>query len=248
MGVVLSLVFLSAPANAQVNAEKLRKETNGVSASVDGTFSVRSGNSDLVDLGSSGRIDYRDNNRYVFLVGRVSYGKNDGSTYSNASFGHLRFNQTLSKLVIAEAFGQLERDAFTLLQLRTLVGGGVRLRYVDTDGVKIVHGSTIMHETERLDPEKVEIHPDHVSTFRWSNYASIIGRISDVVVLSSTSYVQPRLDDFGDIRLINDSSVEVEINQNLSLITTLSLRYDSRPPDAIESTDLSVRNGLRVRL
>lgn len=233
---------------AQVNTERLRADVRGTSASVEGSVAIKTGNSDLVDTAAALRIDHRDSLNYVFLAGRLSYGTNNNTTYSNSSFAHLRYNRTLTEGLTAEAFGQLERDGFTLLQLRALVGAGLRARWASGEAFSIVQGSAIMYERERLDASKVTVHPARVSHARWSNYVSFSIAITPTATLSATTYVQPAMEDFGDIRIINDSVLDVKLGDRFSLTTALTVRYDSRPPDGIESTDVAIRNGLRFRI
>ncbi|NNE33692.1 MAG: DUF481 domain-containing protein [Rhodothermales bacterium] len=233
---------------AQVNTERLRSDKDGTSGSVDASVSVRRGNSDLLDVSTGIRLDHKDKRNYAFLVGRVSYGTNNSTTYSNSAFAHLRYNRELSSALAIEVFGQLQRDGFTLLQLRALLGAGIRVQYVKNDRLRLAQGSSLMYENERLDAAKVIVHPNRIETARWSNYVTLAGSPVENLTLVSTTYVQSALSDFGDVRIVNDASVAVSLSSRISLTTTLSFRYDSKPPDNIESADLVVRNGLRISL
>ncbi len=245
----LLILVAVAPARlstAQVNTERLRSSADGTTASVDATVSLRKGNSDLLDVASGLRVDHKHQKTYAFFVGRISYGTNDNTTYRNTSFGHVRVNRSLTKSVTGESFGQLERDGFTLLQLRALLGLGIRIAFVDSDQLKLYQGSAVMYENERLDDSKVTDHPARISTARWSNYVSLVARPSETVTFSITAYVQPRLDRFRDVRIVNDSSIEISLSDHLAYTTTFTLRHDADPPDGIEPTDILIRNGLKV--
>jgi hypothetical protein len=91
---------------------------------------------------------------------------------------------------VAEAFAQVEHDAFTLLQLRALAGAGGRLRGIEADGLGVYAGLT----------------PTHIS------------------------YVQPRADTRGHLRVLEEARLAVDLTARLALTLALNLRHDRRPP------------------
>ncbi len=231
-------------ARAQVNVEKMRTERQGFRLTLGGDVAARTGNSDLVEVGGRARLDYRRARLYTFLVGSVRYGKQGGQVFKNQAFAHLRYNYGLTRVVVAEAFTQIEEDAFTRLRLRTLLGAGVRLRYLETDAAGLYQGSSVMIEHERLDPAKVVVHPDRVTAPRWSNYVSLHLSLGETATLVNIVYVQPRLDAFDDLRILDEATMSFTLTKNLNVNVTFNLRYDSLPPDGVESLDVTVRNGV----
>jgi hypothetical protein len=242
------LLVTASPAAAQVNIERHRPTDEGTSSTLDASVSIRSGNSDLYDVSGSGQVNHWSGASMVLAVARVRYGKNDGNTYSSSSFGHIRLTHWFTTDVAAEVFGQLERDRFTLLQVRTLLGAGSRLRMAGSDRFSMYYGSSLMLELENLDESKVLLHPTSTETFRWSNYVSLRWEITEHTSFSSTAYAQPRLTDFEDLRLLHDAALEVGITSVVSLRVVLRQRLDGRPPDGIDRYDIFLENGLRVRL
>jgi len=250
-GLLLLLLLLSFPdlSRAQVNTEKLRSlQEEGFSLTFGGDFSLRSGNSDLFEIGIDSRAEYRSKRHYTFLVGNVRYGERENQAFKNRSFAHLRYNYSIHPRIVGEVFGQVENDEFTRLQLRSLAGAGLRFRYVETEVVLLLQGSSLMFEHERLDPDKVKIHPDQVTAARWSNYVNLRLNLSENLALINTVYVQPRLDAFGDVRILDEAALAIDVSKHLTFKTTFNLFYDSRPPDEVVSTDLSLRNGLVLSL
>jgi putative salt-induced outer membrane protein YdiY len=90
-------------------------------------------------------------------------------------------------------------------------------------------------------------HPVEQSVMRWSNYLNVRLNLTQQTSFIATIYVQPRLDAFGDIRVLHDATLAIAITEHLTLSTTLNLYYDSEPPDNIEDFDLELRNGIQVR-
>lgn len=237
----------AAPARAQVNTEKMRAlDVNGFRTTLGGDVAFQSGNADLFEVGANVRFDYRGGRHYAFFLGEVRYGEEDGKSFRDRSFAHVRYNYQIAAPLVAEAFSQVEQNGFTRLQLRVLAGAGVRLRYVDTERVKVFQGTTPMYEFENLESSGLVRHPAEVSTVRWSNYVNVRLRLTDATQLLTTAYVQPRVDDVEDVRLLNESALAVAITEHVTLTVGFNLNYDSRPPDEVESLDVALRNGVKV--
>lgn len=236
------------PSAAQVNTEAMRSfDVDGFATTLGGDLLIESGNADLFELGLRTRFDYRRQRHYTFLNGQLRYGEEGGATFKNRAFTHLRYNYQLAPWLIGEGFTQLQQDGFKLLQLRVLVGVGPRFRYVDTGSIGVFQGTTLMYEHENLNAGEVVGHPTALSVMRWSNYLNVRIRLTEQTSLISTMYVQPRLDAFGDVRLLHDAALAVALTQHLTFSTTLNLYYDSRPPDNLEDLDVELRNGIEIR-
>jgi len=240
-------LLLPALAFGQVNIERMRIDDKpGWSGSlgIDGEY--RSGNSDLYEIGVNARVDALHANRHFFVVGTVRYGERNSNTFKNSAFLHVRNVWQATPRLAQETFGQLERDGFTLLQLRALAGVGGRLTYVRNETVRLHQGTALMLENERLEAKRVVVHPANKTTFRWSNYASLRVRLGQQASITSALYIQPRLADFDDFRLLSETALDVRLTRRVSFTTTATVRHDSKPPDRIEPTDVIVRPGLRV--
>lgn len=240
-------MLLPRSAGAQVNTEKMRAlDVNGFRAAVGGDVAYQSGNADLIEVGANLRFDYRRGKHYLFLVGEVRYGEEDGEAFRDRTFAHLRYNRTLRPWLMVEGFTQVQEDGFKRLQLRTLAGAGLRVRYVDTDRVKVFQGTTPMYEFENLSAADITNHPATVSTVRWSNYVNVRLRLTEKTFLLNTLYVQPRVDAPDDVRVLDEASLNVALSKHVTLSVVFDLDYDSRPPGTVEDLDVALRNGLTV--
>lgn len=247
--VIFLLLGFAPGARAQVNIEKLRVFTgDGAQLTFDGDVVLQSGNAELYEVGLGTRLDVRRAEHYAFLIGSVRYGERGEKAFKNRAFAHLRYTHTFSDPVRGEAFTQVEHDGFTLLNLRSLVGLGLRLRYYEAESFSLYQGTALMPEHEELQADRVEVHPASTTTLRWSNYLNIRLAVSDAVSFSNTFYFQPRLDDFGDTRILDDAVLAFKITEGLTFSTAFNLRYDSRPPDGIGAFDLSLRNAISLTL
>lgn len=247
LGFVVSVCLaIQVPATAQVNIERLRAETDGLHFELGASFSFRSGNTDFVEFGSSGRLDYFHDRYHVFSIGNVSYGESSGSTISNRAFFHQRFNYAVTGMTTAELFGQIEQDEFVLLQSRLLLGAGARFRLIDTEEYEIFLGSGGMYEREDLDANKVTVHPANTSIFRSTNYLSTRIAVSEGLDILNIVYIQPRPDALEDTRILNDGRLVFKVSDNIAWTNSILVRYDGGPPDEVESTDVDIKSGLTV--
>lgn len=245
--VIGSFLLAYASAQAQVNTERLRPtERQGFGGMFGGELDVRRGNAALFEATLNARFDYRKDAHLIFWVGTLRYGERRGRTFRNSAFFHTRYNYDVTPRCTWEAFGQLERDGFTLLQLRSLIGSGLRIGYMHTPALRIHQASALMFEYEVLDLTRVARHPVRVRALRWSNYLTLRLRLGEQLALLSVTYLQPRLEAFRDVRLLHESSFETRLSPHVAFSTTFTYRYDSDPPDAVLPYDAALRTGLRL--
>jgi hypothetical protein len=246
----ISCLAAAAPAYSQVNIEKMRgaAEEEGFSTDLRLSFSTRSGNVDITELGLSARQDYVAEKSTSFLVARGMYGWKDGDAFSNEGLLHLRHVRRDWRTVAPEFFTQVDYDKSRLLDFRALSGGGLRIHFFESERVRLAAGTAYMIEHERFDLPAEATHPESNTHHRWSNYLSLQARLGEKTALTWTTYLQPRFDDFGDLKALNDGELETDLVGRLALTVTLRLRYDGRPPDGIEKHDTLFMTGLRVEI
>lgn len=243
---VLFLLAASA-ASAQVNTERMRtaRDSAGVTLQADASFAYATGNTNFLIAGVGGRLDVVRRSFESFLVGRASVSRADDVVFLNQSFAHLRFTRDLGGPLAVEAFAQAEQNAQRLLQERFLGGAGLRLTLADSDAGRLAFGLTPMVEFERLDAETGE--PD-ATLVRLSHYLATRLQISEWAAVSNIVYAQPAVGAWGDVRVLNDLTLDVELARGVAVRTAAHLRYDSQPPPDVAKTDVEVRNGLVIAL
>jgi hypothetical protein len=248
--IILWLVYAVSPVRAQVNIEKMREDGAGAGFSTDLSllFSTRSGNVDITELGLSLRQDYVAQKSTSFLIVHGLYGWKDGDAFSNEGLLHLRHVRKDWKPAAPEFFTQVNYDKARLLDFRSLGGGGVRIRFFEGERLQMAWGTAYMIEYERFDLPPDAWHPRSNTHHRWSNYVSLKADLGESTTLAWTTYLQPRFDDFGDLKTLNDGELETDLVSRLALTVTIRLRYDGRPPDGIEKRDTLVLTGLRVEI
>ena len=245
---MLSVAVVTSQPFAQVNIEKHRKRRDrvGVGGSLHLDLSARSGNADVWELGLQGRLDYASQSLRTFLVGSGDFGWEGGERFSNEMLLHLRGVYRLRSSLRPEVFMQGNYDRSRLLTLRGLVGGGLRTGLYQGEVLQMWWGSTYMFEHERLDLPLDASHARRTSVHRWSNYLSFSADLTAQTSVVMTTYVQPQFGDLRDVRLLNESSLQVVVSRWVSVEVSFRLFYDSRPPEGICGTDTKLKTGIGI--
>jgi len=240
--------FGALPAAAQVNIEALRRDTlpPGFSATLGADFSARTGNVDLVQLRIVGRSDFIAGRTTVFLVGNTAVGLLSSTRFLSTGLLHLRQSYAVRPWLLSESFAQVNYDRARLLELRDLVGAGVRARLANNARARVWVATGVMFEHERLDLPAGAVHPARVSVLRSSSYGALRVRPAGNLVLASTTYVQPRFDHPEDVRVLEDFALSVAVSRAFTITVSFDLHYDSRPPDDIASLDTTLLSGFRM--
>ena len=77
---------------AQVNIEKYNNISSGsgLNGNLSFYFSAKTGNTDIQEIEIDGRINYKGDRFFSFLIGQGEYGWNKGEEYSNNALLHFR--------------------------------------------------------------------------------------------------------------------------------------------------------------
>ncbi|MBD3257658.1 DUF481 domain-containing protein, partial [candidate division GN15 bacterium] len=176
----------------------------------------------------------------TFSISEFTSVQSDGGSIVNDGFSHLRYNYQASSLMVIEAFLQGQYDRSQDLQQRYLAGGGLRLIAIETDRYGVAVGVSSMYEWEELTSGAT------TSLARSSNYLSLSAEKKKAWSLSTTTYVQPAWEDFGDTRVLIESDLSVDLATFLAVTADVTYRHDSEPPSGTKHYDLTLKNGLKV--
>jgi hypothetical protein len=152
---VLLNVFVVPQASAQVNIEHLRadEDRRGFSGSFGLDLYVRTGNVELVQIGTLGQVNYVGGAVTTFLIGGTDLGWKRRRRFIDAALLHLRQVYRRGSQVRPEAVVQVNYDMSRLLAFRSIIGGGLRTRLYRNAAVKLWWGSKPCFD----DPKDVRI-------------------------------------------------------------------------------------------
>lgn len=231
-----------------MNTERLRlgQSEPGLSGGLGAGLSLKRGNTDFLEVTGNSWAQYRHDIHSYLLHARGAVGEQNDERFSSNAFAHARWTGMWHPRIGSEVFGQLEYDAQVRLQWRALAGTGPRFVVVQAQSVELFAGSGWMIEYEQLDIPLTDPHPRETVAHRWTNYATVKVQAAEVLQVLTTVYVQPRFDDFADVRVLGESELLVSVTEAFKLTTTARVRHDSRPPQDVERTDLVLQSGFEL--
>lgn len=252
LGGLWSALAAPPPAAAQVNTETQRigaDAEDGFHGDLKGDLALKRGNVNLFQVGTGAKAFYQTGIHTPMIFGRAEYGEEDNAQFSKLAFLHARWTAMWHERIGSELFGQIEYNENIKMKFRGLLGAGARLMLVKAAWIESYFGTGYMFEREVLSfaaDEDPGNHPLTTDFHRWTSYLSVTVALNEILDFSSVTYVQPRFSDFGDTRVLENADLSVQVSERFSLVNTLSLRIDTRPPKSVKKTDLGLTVGVRL--
>lgn len=254
LALVSSLLVLAPTARANiVNIEAKRpslenERENGASGSLSLDLSFNAGNINTLTVGANGTFNYIHDRHSVYTLadyrlaaktdpksgGTLSELGDADSRFLHRALGHLRYGYEFIEKLYGEAYVQLSADQIILLRSRLLLGLGPRLTVYDDQYFGAFLGLAYYAERENLAAEDLISQPTGEGHLNWwhrvSSYLTLRLRPTEQLLLTSVTYVQPRVDFLPDLYVLNENVLELALTKRLSLKLTMSIRFDSAPP------------------
>jgi len=228
-----------------VNVERMRLQSKkqGWSGSVAGNVDLQRNQRSVFAMGGNAHVQNRMDSNTFLLVGKTGFIKASQADLVNFAFGHFRYTHYVSDFLSLEGFTQLQQNRVNGIASRWLIGVGPRGRLIESENANLIVGLLVMREREREVVDSIPINRD----MRVSGYfaGSYTPQSAKYISFTNTTYFQPRIGKFADIRIASDWNVEVSLRQNLKLVTTFNIVYDARPPSGLDKTVYALKNGLR---
>jgi len=240
--VALFIIGFSFTAKSQIlNAESLRKvtDTSGFSGSASLAFSLKRDVNDYLSFGSNIHIQYKMNKHLVLLKNDIQFQNIEGNKFENSGITHLRYNYRFHPRIAWEIFAQAQYNKVSKIEFRGLMGTGPRFKLTTSEKYKFYFGTHIMYEQEELSDGVTPLQRD----FRSSSYLSLSLYPTKTITFVSTTYFQPKLNDFGDYRFTSQSSLVIDLINNLAFSTTYTFSYDETPAVGIPNSQYSFESG-----
>jgi len=173
-------------------------------------------------------------------MNNISFDRADGADFVNKGVQHLRYNYRFHKRLSWEVFLQNQYNAISKIDYRRLAGTGPRYKLSMSEKYKAYMGSLLMYENEKTTETPSITHQD----WRNSTYLSFSFYFNENISLVSTSYYQPKLQEFSDYRISHQSALAFKILKNLSFKTAFNFTYDANPVVGIPQKEYELTNGL----
>lgn len=133
---------------SQINTERYRLDSDsiGFSGIADIEITAITGNTDLQIIHLGGRLNYNWGESYTFLVADGGFGWDEGEQIFDQALMHLRHVHSITELIQAEVFSQIDFNKNRLLTERELIGGGLRFRILKLNEFKLRLGTSYFYE------------------------------------------------------------------------------------------------------
>jgi len=241
--IIIALFLWSTQLRAQIlNIEnyRIKTDTIGWAGKLGLDFSLTKNTHSLTKIGSNIHVQYKTKRSLYLLLGQYQIFISDGSNLIDKSIGHLRYNYKFTPKIVGELFLQLQRNSVSKIELRSLLGTGMRFKLSNNKKYRFYLGSAVMYEHEKSLENIIPVS----QTFRWSNYFSTSLYPTKSFTFISTTYYQPAINQFSDYRLLSQNSLIFSVSKHISFKTSLNIQYDSDPIPGIPNLQYGVASGL----
>jgi hypothetical protein len=243
---VLAIAALAPePAGAQiVNVQRLldEKKHEGFSDQFEGSLDLRAGNTQLLQLSASGAIQLREGPHLAFLNARYEFGRKNGADFLDRDFEHLRYRFDAADQVQLEVYLQHDRDQFRRLARRQLVGGGPRVHAEIGDWLRVAAGASYMYEYQRVADDGLADSKYVTYLHRLSFFQLVAIQLAERLRLSETTYFQPRIDAFSEIKILQETELSAAATPTVTLRMLFDFTYDAAPPLTVNPIDVIVKS------
>lgn len=210
----------------------------GMSGSLSGSLSSKSGNTEKDEYSLGFLLQYDQGSDYV-TWGKFTYdyGKSNGTKNEDKIYAHLRYIHAIDeqKEWTSEFFVQTEQDKFKDINERSLIGAGLRWRFLNSDEYgKGYAGAGAL--AEKIDYTHPQTNPNENNS-RLNSYLALTQTFANTSKLSYLGYFQPKFDDISDYVSLQTLELIVPIYGKLNLSLTAKYGYDSAPPINVKKSD-----------
>ena len=241
--IILVLIFPTI-SYSQVNIESIRNKNTkeGFYGSIKGGIQVQKGNVDIQRYDSLADLHFKKNIHHIILRASFSKGYQSEKKFQNSAFSHFRYTNMLHNSLGYEIFTQTEFDEFKSLELRQLLGGGIRLEKNFFEYLVFASGLGLMNDYEQIVNNKTN------TDARVNSYISIKNTLSkkESSLFSVVMYYQPLMFNHKDFRINLEANIRTSLISlwNISLENSINFLYDTKPPENILTNDLIIKTSL----
>lgn len=234
-----------APAQTILNTERFQLgEVDGAHLTTSLSLTGRSGNSEVFIADASGIAGIHRPRHWTRVIFGGTYLSDGSRSLLDSRFVQLRFSWTARPRLQTFHFAQVQENETLRLRSRWLVGSGAQVDVIRGERTSLTFGTGAMLEWERLDRDALR--PDEPTArdaVRMANLCVLRHETAGGVRILNIVYLQPRLDDLADLRILNDLGVSVPVSSHVRLTSSVEWRHDTRPPGSLKRDDLTFKMG-----
>ena len=232
---------MCSPVQAIVSMEGLHLNTPvaGLTGSIGLGTSGAAGNSERLRLSGTGNVLYRNAATSYFFTMQYAYGESNGKEDQNKTYSHVRRIHSLAQKMDWELYAQLENDKFSRLNLRAIIGSGLRFSVYKTPHDAIFLGVGGLYNYEDIKDESNLNDGGSQDTIKGNIYLVLKKQLLSNLTLISTTYLQPVVNALDDFRLLEEGRIKLKISNKLALNFNVQINHDNNPPQQVRKTDVN---------
>jgi len=165
----------------------------------------------------------------IWFIGGFNTVSSEGTSIRSSTYGHLRYNKTISKRTTLNTYFQFQSNNVLDLQARYLIGVNATLDAKDTRDFLSVG---IFYEREEFTIDPL------TTIFRGNVMGSLqlaYRQLKSALVL----YYQPSLQSMRDFRVLANLNSKVPVSDRMSVGLDIATRFDNLPNTNLRSFDLN---------
>lgn len=240
---ILILLFIPFIGFSQIiNVENLRRVTDtvGWSGNVRLNLHLIKNANTIFGISNRIRVQYKTKNHLWLFINDIDFREANSTKLVSKNSQHFRHNYRFYNRFALESFIQSQQNEIAAIRFRGLIGSGIRYKLTPSEKYKLYLGSLVMYEYENEISNIEQTHKD----WRSSSYFSMSLFPKKNISLVSTTYFQPRLNQFTDFRISSQTTLALRIVKNLSFSTTFTYQYDEFPVVGIPKEQYRLTNGI----
>lgn len=222
-----------------IEDERIVTDTTGWAGSTKLSFDFSKNTVELLKGGINMHVQYKTDKSLYLLLGDYKLTKGTDTEYENAGIIHLRYNYKFLDWLTGEAFIQSQFNKMLKIDQRSLTGAGPRFRVIKTKPFRLYFASLYMYEYEEL-KEFDKYNRDH----RISSYMSFSLKLGETLMLTNTTYFQPKIIQFNDFRISSQLNLIFKISKFTSYMLSYHYYLDKYPTPTIPQETHSLTNSL----
>jgi hypothetical protein len=228
----LCIFFTVSSIQAQlVNIESIRMQTDSIRFVLKSDFLFNYSNNDGIyiyrfNVGLNTQYKTKNLKNTFFFSGNAVLVRSQDQDFQNSWFMHFRYNNKLTKKLRLEAFIQDQNNELLSINMRSLLGLGLRYKFVKGEYFQAYLGNSYMYEKERSDAAD-QTYYNH----RNSTYLSLAMNLKESKLeLLNTIYFQPLYADIRNFRLLEQFKAEMPVFKSLKVSMLFNYFFNNQNP------------------
>jgi putative salt-induced outer membrane protein YdiY len=251
LGFLFVVLSQSTPSEAQIvnmQAALSGDIPDGAGLSAEFRQEKKSGNTETERLSGQGTLTYKRPEDLWLLVLRREYSTESGQSSADSQFQHLRYRYKITENWGWEGFLQQDADRFRRSARRNVIGTGPRYQASPIENMDLALSTGYLHEREEFSQEEGELLEAKRETERLANALYLSWKWPDCCTLANTLYYQPEIGKIKNHRTLNETSLLIQINRNLSYRISQVYSFNAKPPSGVKKADVSFLQALVVKI